>query len=76
MRPLSEVPPGQQARIVALRSADPARLDRLAAYGLTPGSLVRVAQHTPTLIFHIGETEIAVDARVAAEILVEPPLAE
>ena len=70
MKPLSEMPVGGSARVAALRSADPARLERLAAYGLTPGSLVRVAQHTPTLIFQVGETEVAIDAQVAGEIMV------
>jgi DtxR family Mn-dependent transcriptional regulator len=64
------MPVGETARVVALQSVDPARLERLAAYGLTPGSLVRVAQHTPTLIFQVGETEVAVDTQVAGEIMV------
>jgi len=70
MKPLSDMPVGEAAWVAALRSADSARLERLAAYGLTPGSLVRVAQHTPTLIFLVGETEVAVDAQVAGEIMV------
>ncbi len=70
MKPLSAMPVGEAAWVAALHSADPARLERLAAYGLTPGSLVRVAQHSPTLIFQVGETEVAVDAQVAGEIMV------
>ncbi len=68
---LSDLKPGQSARVVELRSADPARLDRLGAYGLMPGSLVHLQQLQPTLVLRIGETEIAVDHEVGGEILVQ-----
>jgi Fe2+ transport system protein FeoA len=70
MKPLTELRAGQAAQVVALRSTDPARLERLAAYGLTPGSQVCLAQHQPTIIFHVGGTEVAVDVSVAREIMV------
>ena len=69
--PVSELRPGQAARVVELRTGDAARLDRLGAYGLVPGSLVQMAQAQPTYILRIGETEIAVDHDVAREIIVE-----
>jgi Fe2+ transport system protein FeoA len=69
MVPLSLLKPGQSARVVELRSSDPVRLDRLGAYGLVPGSELRLEQCRPTLIFSVGETEIAIDNDVAGEIL-------
>jgi Fe2+ transport system protein FeoA len=68
---LSQLKPGRTARVVAVRSADPARLDRLGAFGLVPGSLVQMAQARPAFVVRIGETEIAVDDEVAAEVVVE-----
>jgi Fe2+ transport system protein FeoA len=68
---LPELPPGQTARVIALRFSDAARLERLSAYGLAPGSVVRLVQLRPTLIVHIGETELALDHEVAQEIVVE-----
>jgi DtxR family Mn-dependent transcriptional regulator len=65
--------PGQRAEVVALSSLDPARLDRLGAFGLVPGSLVRLEQRQPALIFRVGETELSVDRVVAREILVKLP---
>jgi DtxR family Mn-dependent transcriptional regulator len=65
--------PGQHAEVVALRSADPARLDRLGAFGLVPGSVVHLEQRQPALIFRVGETELSVDRVVAREILVKLP---
>ncbi len=68
--PVSQLRPGESARVVELRSGDPARLDRLGAYGLVPGSRVLMAQVQPAFILRIGETEIAVDLEVAGEIIV------
>ena len=63
---------GQSAEVVELRSADRARLERLGAYGLVPGSTVRVEQLRPAIIFRVGETEISIDRDVAREIVVRP----
>ena len=68
--PLHQLAPGQSARIIELKSTDPARLDRLSAFGLAPGSWIRMGQVQPVLIFSIGETEISMDWDVAGEILV------
>jgi hypothetical protein len=57
--------------VLELCSRDPARLDRLAAYGLAPGRLVEMPQTRPALIARVGETEIAVDSETAREILVQ-----
>ncbi len=64
--------PGQTAQVVELRSTDPARLDRLGGYGIVPGSLLRLEQLRPALIFRVGETEISIDREVASEIIVQP----
>ncbi len=61
---------GQSARIVELRSSNPARLDRLSAYGLVPGSVVRMEQRSPAIIFRVDETELSVERSVAADIVV------
>jgi Fe2+ transport system protein FeoA len=69
--PLDTLEPGRGARVTALRCADPARLDRLGAYGLVPGSLIRLRQARPAYILEIGETVLSVDREVAREIEVE-----
>jgi Fe2+ transport system protein FeoA len=68
--PLHRLRPGQSARVVELKSTDPARLERLGAFGLAPGSWVRVEQVRPALILRVDGTEISVDEAVAGEILV------
>ena len=69
---LLQLPVGHSACVVEVRSSDPARLDRLGAYGLVPGSLVSLSQHRPTFILRLGETEMAIDDAVAGQIIVQP----
>lgn len=68
--PLHQLKPGQSAQVVELTSTNPARLERLGAFGLTPGSWVRVEQIRPALVFRVDGTELSVDEAVAREILV------
>lgn len=69
--PLHHVKPGQSACVVEIKSTDPVRLDRLSAFGLVPGSWVRVEQVHPALIFRMDGTEISIDEAVAAGIVVQ-----
>ncbi len=68
--PLHRLKPGQRALVVELRSESAARLDRLGALGLMPGTWIVVQQRTPALVLRVGETEVSVDRSVAEEILV------
>lgn len=68
--PLHQLRPGQSARVVELTSTDPARLERLGAFGLVPGSWVRVEQVRPALVFRVDGTELSIDEAVAREIMV------
>lgn len=68
--PLHRVAPGARVQVIEMRSTRAARLDRLAALGLLPGSWVTVLQRHPALVVRVGESEISLDREVAAEILV------
>ncbi len=70
--PLHRLKAGVRAQVVELRSESAARLDRLGALGLMPGTWVVVQQRTPALVVRVGETEVSVDRGVAEEILVRP----
>ena len=70
--PLQRLKAGDCGRIVELRCADRDRLDRLGAFGLVPGSLIRLRQTWPALIIEIGETLLSLDSAVAADIVVTP----
>ena len=70
-RTLGDLATGQRARILALEASDPERLDALVAFGLCPGTEVTVRQRYPVIIIAVGETTLAVDAEVAADIRIE-----
>jgi len=69
--PLSELNPGDMARIVFMAPRSHARLDRLAAYGVVPGGVIRLHQKSPAFVIKIGETDVAIDSSVAGEIFVK-----
>jgi DtxR family Mn-dependent transcriptional regulator len=62
--------PGQSATVVAITSADPDRARQLSQYGLTAGTPIRLLQKRPVPIVQVGETDLAVDTPIAAEIYV------
>jgi len=65
VRPLSACPLGQQVRVVAIASNDAARLERLSALGLVPGSTIVLKQRHPAYVVKVGGTELALDRELA-----------
>jgi len=70
LKRLSELTPGQSGEVVTIATHQVARLDRLSALGVVPGSIVTVAQRTPAFVLRVGETELTVDESIAHEILI------
>jgi len=68
--PLSELSPGEVARIAFMTPKSHARLDRLGALGIVPGSTIRLHQKRPSFVLSIGETDVAIDPEIAREIFV------
>ena len=68
---LPSLPIGARGKIVfvAPRWAD--RMDRLASLGVVPGTEVRLTQRSPSVVIEAGETTLALDPEVAAEIFVK-----
>ncbi len=68
---LPSLPIGARGKIVfvAPRWAD--RMDRLASLGVVPGSEIRLTQRSPSVVIEAGETTLALDPEVAAEIFVK-----
>ena len=46
-------------------------MDRLAAFGVVPGSEIRLRQKAPSYVLELGETTIALDPEIASEIYVK-----
>ena len=70
VHPLSEMQVGDSCEVVHIRPRHHARLDRLGAYGLVPGSSVRLHQKKPSIVVQIDETDLALDVDVARDIYV------
>lgn len=68
--PLSRLPVGATAQVVAIRATRPARLERLSTLGIVPGSRIRVEQRWPSLVVRLDETELSLDEEVAEQIIV------
>ena len=68
--PLAHVPEGMEAEVSALEGMPPRRLARLSAFGLVPGSRVRVLQRRPAPVIRVGETELALGEEILAQIWV------
>ena len=79
MRPLivrlSELSVGEGGPIVFITAAGSASLQRVAALGVLPGREVRLVQKRPSFVFEAGQTTIAIDPEIAAQIYVRRPAA-
>jgi DtxR family Mn-dependent transcriptional regulator len=69
--PLSDLVPGEQAKIVFITPGSHSLLDRLSAMGVVPGSVVKLHQKKPSYVIQLGETMIAVDKDITKEIFVK-----
>jgi DtxR family Mn-dependent transcriptional regulator len=68
--PLTELPPGQHGRVVLIAPSVPRRIDKLATFGLVPGTVLRLRQKRPSCVVEIDGTTLALEREVAAEIYV------
>ena len=68
--PLSQLRVGEEATVVLLHTARHDYLQRLAAFGLTPGRRLHLRQTSPALVVKVGETDLALDRQAGSEIIV------
>jgi DtxR family Mn-dependent transcriptional regulator len=67
---LSNLDAGESGAVAYVHTVSPARLDRLASFGLVPGTELRVHQTWPSTVVRMGETELAFDRETAEDIFV------
>jgi Fe2+ transport system protein FeoA len=70
--PLSSLAVGKHALVSGSADAQPARIERLLALGITAGAVVTMLQTFPGVVFLCDQTELAVERAVADAILVRP----
>ncbi len=71
--PLSHVPTGARVEVEGLVGMSASRLSRLSAFGLAPGTAVRLVQRRPVPVVSVGETELALSEEILGQIRVHPP---
>ena len=74
--PLTELLPGQNAKIVFITTPHHQRMDRLINLGVVPGGKIKLIQKLPSFLIRTGSTDIAIDSEIASEIFVRRILGE
>ena len=64
--------PGDIAQVTAIDTQNAARLHKLSALGVVPGSLIKLQQRRPAYVVQVGQTQLSLDDDVAREIMVQP----
>jgi Fe2+ transport system protein FeoA len=61
---------GQSGRVVHVAPGDPQLMVKLSSLGVLPGAIVELQQKFPAAVVRVGETTVALDGEIAAEIFV------
>ncbi|MCX7780032.1 MAG: ferrous iron transport protein A [Negativicutes bacterium] len=69
--PVSRLQKGETARVTAFGAMAGNHLRKLTAFGILPGTLVKVLQTYPVYVLQVNFTELAVDREIASMIFVE-----
>jgi Fe2+ transport system protein FeoA len=72
VRAVSTLAPGEAARVVCLGERNGSRYGTLSVFGIVAGAEVTLIQRRPACVVKIGETELALDPEIAADLLVRP----
>jgi DtxR family Mn-dependent transcriptional regulator len=69
---LIDLPIGGSGSVVFIAPKSTVRLNRLAAFGVVPGSQVRLVERKPSVVLACGQTSLAVEDEIGREIYVRP----
>jgi Fe2+ transport system protein FeoA len=73
--PITELPVGASAPVAFITPTSAARLNRLASYGIAPGSEIRLVSKKPAVVLQCGSASVAVEDEIGREIyVVTPPM--
>lgn len=71
VKPLTELRIGEKGQIVFINPKHHDHFDRLSTFGVVPGSQVLLHQRHPSYVIKCGETELAMEEKLAREIYVK-----
>lgn len=69
---LIDLPLGGSGSVVFIAPKSVSRLNKLAAFGVVPGSQVRLIERKPSVVLACGHTSLAVEDEIGREIYVRP----
>jgi DtxR family Mn-dependent transcriptional regulator len=67
---LADLKSGQKGNVAYLHSDDGAKIQKLVAMGVCPGSVLTLIQRRPSFVFQLGHSQFAVDGDIARSIFV------
>jgi len=68
---LAELRAGDRATVTGFTEGDDHALRKLLALGLAPGDQILLRRRWPVFVFDLGGSSFAIDATLAARVLVE-----
>jgi Fe2+ transport system protein FeoA len=68
--PVIELPVGASAPVAFITATSASRLNRLASYGIVPGTEVRLVSRRPAVILACGSAFVALEDDISSEIYV------
>ena len=68
--PLSEMKADERGAIAYLSAREPEAMQKLMALGVLPGAPVLLIQTFPSVVFQVGQTQVALDTSLARDIYV------
>jgi DtxR family Mn-dependent transcriptional regulator len=68
--PITQLAPGEEGRVAYLSSKSQSRLHKLMAFGISPGMMVKLHQHYPTIVLECEHTQLAMESDIAGDIQV------
>ena len=69
---LIDLPLGTTGSVVFIAPKSVSRLNKLAAFGVVPGSQVRLIERKPSVVLSCGQTSLAIEDEIGREIYVRP----
>ncbi|MEN6413751.1 MAG: FeoA family protein [Veillonellales bacterium] len=67
---ITELNPGDRARIGSLLSVNKLHLRKLTVFGILPGVEIELLQTSPTYVLRVEHTQLALDFEIAKNIFV------
>lgn len=68
--PLTTLRAGQSGRVIHVAPGEPNLMVKLSSLGVLPGAVVELQQRVPAAVIRVGETTVALDGEIAAQIFV------